>query len=378
MNRPPAQLEPARQKNGENFLCSRIIQSCVSCRLGLLLSTAGLIGCNGVPIPDDLGDLMDIIDNGNANANDNGNDDGNDGQTAPRVSFQTYATNTGGASGMALRPSDGAVFAVSADGLFGPISEGDDLSTMTPIGATNLGDDNLFDTTPESLTLAITNEGEFWITSLQTTVAVVLSGGGDAEPYLGLFDDGVPELTPETTVLVPDSFEGPQFMPGHLLFGGETTFSRLFQVDVSGDRSVLVITQPELILRQAHHLTFGLDGALYSSKGVAALTQPGLQTIDTDGTPTNIDSSLGIAADTFVVLANGDMVIRGTWQMTATTSSRGILLFDAAAGEFSVGLSLTSSELSESDEMVISSDGSMILLSRPAVNEIVRISIDDE
>ena len=346
--------------------------------MGLLLSTAGLIGCNGVPIPDDLGDLMDIIDNGNANANDNGNDDGNDGQTAPRVSFQTFATNTGGASGMALRPSDGAVFAVSADGLFGPISEGDDLSTMTPIGATNLGDDNLFDTTPESLTLAITNEGEFWITSLQTTVAVVPSGGGDAEPYLGLFDDGVPELTPETTVLVPDSFEGPQFMPGHLLFGGETTFSRLFQVDVSGDRSVLVITQPELILRQAHHLTFGLDGALYSSKGVAALTQPGLQTIDTDGTPTNIDSSLGIAADTFVVLANGDMVIRGTWQMTATTSSRGILLFDAAAGEFSVGLSLTSAELSESDEMVISSDGSMILLSRPAVNEIVQISINDE
>ena len=150
--------------------------------LGLLLSTAGLLGCNGVPIPID--DIIDILDNGD------------DGQTAPRVSFQTYATNTGGASGMALHPGTGELYAVNRDGLFGPISEGDDLSTMTPIGATNLADENLFDTTPESLTLAITNEGEFWITSLQTTVAVVPPGGGAAEPYLGLFD--APDLVPET------------------------------------------------------------------------------------------------------------------------------------------------------------------------------------
>lgn len=90
--------------------------------LGLLLSTAGLVGCNGVPIPGNLDDIIDIIDNGNDNGNANDNDNGNGGQTAPRVSFQTYATNTGGASGMALRPSDGALFAVSADGLFGPPS----------------------------------------------------------------------------------------------------------------------------------------------------------------------------------------------------------------------------------------------------------------
>ena len=184
--------------------------------LGLLLSSAGLIGCNGVPLPID--DIIDIIDNGNEN------DNGNDGQTAPRVSFQTYATNTGGASGMALRPGTGELYAVNGDGLFGPISEGDDLSMMVPIGATNLADENLFDVRPESLTLAITNEGEFWITSLQTTVAVVPPEGGDAEPYLGLFD--APDLTPETTALVPDNFEGPEIKPGQLLFGGETTFSR--------------------------------------------------------------------------------------------------------------------------------------------------------
>ena len=65
--------------------------------LVLLLSAAGLLGCNGVPIPVDLGDLGDIL-NGNANVNGNANDNGNDGQAAPRVSFQPYATNTGGAT----------------------------------------------------------------------------------------------------------------------------------------------------------------------------------------------------------------------------------------------------------------------------------------
>ena len=343
--------------------------------LGLLLSTAGLVGCDGVPI--DLGDIIDIIDNGNDNGNANTNDNGNDGQTAPRVSFQTYATNTGGASGMALHPETGELFAVNTDGLFGPISEGDDLSTMTPIGATNLADDTLFDAPPTSLALGITKEGEFWIASpLQGTVAVVPPEGGDAAPFLGLINE---EIQPEVIVLVPEGFEGSEIMPGQLLFGQETTFSRLVQVDVAGDRSVLSIDNPSSLNRQAHHLTFGLDGAFYSSKGVTALTQPGFQTIATDGSPTGIDATVGIAGDSFVVLANGDFVIRGSWQTSATAPTiSGILLFDAAAGEISLGVSIPNEETSESDEMVISSDGLMILLSRPAVNEIVRISIDDE
>ena len=343
--------------------------------LGLLPSTVGLVGCNGVPIP--VGDIIgDILDNSNDNGNANDNDNGNDGQTAPRVSFQTFATNTGGASGMALHPGTGELFAVSADGLFGPISEGDDLSTMDPIGATNLADDNLFDAPPTTLALAITNDGEFWIATQQGTVAVVPPGGGDAAPFLGLINE---EIQPEVIVLVPDGFEGPQITPGQLLFGHETTFDRLIQVDVAGDRSVLSIDNPSSLLRQAHHLTFGLDGAFYSSKGVTALTQPGFQTIATDGTPTAIDATVGIAGDTFVVLANGDFVIRGSWQTSATAPTIiGILLFDAAEGEISLGVSIPNEETSESDEMVISSDGSMILLSRPAVNEIVRIAIDEE
>ncbi len=345
--------------------------------LGLLLSTVGLVGCDGVPV--DFGDLGGLInngnDNGNADANDNEN--GNDGQTAPRVSFQPYATNTGGASGMALHPETGELYAVSASGLFGPIIEGDDLSTMTPYGATNLADDDLFDTPPTTLALAITNNGEFWIATQQTTVAVVPPDGGDAAPYLGLFEG--PEIAPEVIVLVPDDFEGPQIKPGQLLFGQETTFDRLIQVDVAGGRGVLSIDNPSSLLRQAHHLTFGLDGAFYSSKGVTALLQPGFQTIAADGSPTGIDATKGIAGDSFVVLANGDFVIRGSWDPSQTAPTIiGILLFDAAAGEISLGVAIPTEETSESDDMVISSDGSMILLSRPAVNQIVRISIDED
>ena len=148
---------------------------------------------------------------------------------------------------------------------------------------------------------------------------------------------------------------------------------------VEGDRSVLVIAAPEAPLRQAHHLTFGLDGAFYSSKGVTSLTQPGFQTIAADGTPTGIDTTVGMAGDTFVVLANGDFVIRGNWQTSAAAPTIiGILLFDASEGEISLGIAIPNEETSESDELVISADGSMILLSRPAVNEIVRVAIDDE
>ena len=148
---------------------------------------------------------------------------------------------------------------------------------------------------------------------------------------------------------------------------------------MAGDRSILSIDNPSSLNRQAHHLTFGRDGAFYSSKGVTALTQPGFQTIATDGSPTAVDATEKIAGDSFVVLANGDFVIRGSWKTSATAPTIiGILLFDASEGEISLGVSIPNEETSESDELVISSDGSMILLSRPAVNEIVRITIDDD
>ena len=211
---------------------------------------------------------------------------------------------------MAWRPSDGALFIVNKDGLYGPINNGDDVSTMTPIGATNLAADDLFDAPPDTVVLGISNAGEFWIASPgQTTAGVVPPEGGDAVQFLGLFD--AQELAPETIALVPDGFSGAQFTPGGLLFGQETTFSRLAQADADGDESVILIDNPTPDTnRQAHHLAFGLDGGLYSSRGATSLLTAGLQSIATSGAPTNIAGTTGLAADSFVVLANGDIIIR--------------------------------------------------------------------
>ena len=325
-----------------------------------LLTTLVMLGCNGVTLPID-----DLLNGG-----------GDVAGPAETVELIAYASNTGGASGIALRPSDGALFAVSMDGLFGPIADGDDLSTMTPIGATNLADADLFDARQSSLTLAIADSGEFWIGSrCCTTMAVVAPGGGDAAPFEGLFE--AMEIKPETLVIVPAGFEGSQIFPEQLLAGQETTFSRLVGVDVAGDRTVIDIDNPVSLNRNAHHLAFGLDGNLYSSRGTTALTQPGFQMIDAEGRPTEIAGTLGVAADTFVVLENGDVVLRGAWQTSPTTSERGVFLYDAASDETMLGVAIPADELSANDGMVVSSDGSTILLSLPNRDEIVRVMIEE-
>lgn len=324
-----------------------------------------------VTLPDD------ILGNQNDNGAPGGNENDNDGGQPSSVTLTTYASNTGGISGIALRPADGALFGVNADGLFGPIEEGADISAMTALGATNLADEALFDSPPTSLALAITNDGEFWIGSpCCTTIAVVAPDGGDAEPFLGFFDEQ--DAKPEAIVRVPDGFTGTQFVPGQLLFGHETTFSRLFAVDVEGDREITAIDNPiiDTTNRHAHHLTFGLDGVLYGSKTTTALTQAGIQSIGTDGAPADVPGTLGVAADSFVVLADGSMVIRGALQQTATRSDRGILRYEPSAAEVTVGLSLPAEDLSDRDDMVVTPDGSMILLSLPDRDEIVRVTVD--
>jgi hypothetical protein len=327
------------------------------------------LGCT-VTLPDD------IFGNANGNSNANANTNDNDGGGGPDLfELTVYASNTGELTGLALRPADGALFGVNANGLFGPIEAGGDLSMMTPFGATNLADADLFDAPPSSLSLAITNGGEFWIGSpCCTTLAVVPPEGGDAEPFLGLFD--VQDSKPEVIVRVPDGFTGDQIFPGQLLLGHETTFSRLFGVDVEGDRAVIAVDNPDAASRNrhAHHLTFGLDGVFYSSRTSTALTQAGFQTIAVDGRPTDLPGTLGIAGDAFVALANGDLVIRGTHQITATSSERGILLYDAEADEATLGLAISAEELSDADDMVVTPDGSMILLSLPNRNEIVEVN----
>ena len=307
----------------------------------------------------------------------NGGNGGNgDGEAPPdTLRLVTYATNTNGASGIALRPSDGALFAVSRDGLFGPISQNDDLSAMSPIGATNLADDDLFDMPRDSLTLAITNSGEFWIGSTCcSTMAVVPPAGGDAEPFLGLLQGSQPSnIHPETLAIVPSSFTGTEIAPGNLLVGEETTFSRLSAIDVEGDQTVVNVQNPVDMNRQAHHLAFGPDGTFYNSRGVPGLTIAGIQTIDEDGAPANLASSIGLAGDTFAVRSDGDLVLRGRYIGGEGPELRGVIIYSPDTGTITNGVTFTMYETSEDDEMAISADLDVIYLALPERNEIVLV-----
>ena len=115
---------------------------------------------------------------------------------------------------------------------------------------------------------------------------------------------------------------------------------------------------------------------LYSSRGTSSLLTAGVQSIATDGTPTNITGTTGLAPDSFVVLANGDILIRGSYKPDAQTTIRGILIYDVSADAIIVGTNLATNEITEGDEMIISPDGSRILLSLPARNEIVVVTVD--
>ncbi|MBN2560646.1 MAG: hypothetical protein JXQ75_06925 [Phycisphaerae bacterium] len=300
--------------------------------------------------------------------------DGDGGE--PLATLETFATNTGGGSGIALRPSDGALYMVNSTGLFGPITDGTDVSTLTPIGATNMADAAIFTTPQDALALGITNAGEFWIgTQSMATLAVVPAGGGDAAPFGGL-SDNTPNIFPETFALVPAGFNGAQMFAGNLLVGAETTYSRLDAIDVEGEQCVTAVDNPDTTTnRLAHHLTFGLDGVLYGSRGLPGLTYFGIQTIATDARPTALSGTLGVSADTFVARSNGDLVMRGSYQESATQTTTGIILYTAATQQVEVGLEMPAANISESDEMVITTDGT-ILLSLPNRNEIVRVVVD--
>ena len=293
------------------------------------------------------------------------------------ASLTNYATNTGGASGLAFRPSDGAMFIVNQEGLFGPINEGDDVSTMTPLGATNLADPALFDQEQPGFTLAITNDGEFWIgSSCCSTLGIVPPEGGDAEPFTDLLDGiDAANIQTETLALVPDGFEGDQIQPGQILVGADTSFSALAAVDPS-DRSIIQMIDndaDEETNRDAHHLTFGLDGNLYSSRASSALTAPGIQQIDSGGTPEGLTGTEGTAANTFVGLANGDLLLNGTFREQGEFSIltfNGLYFFNADSESISRALTLENQDNTEHDEMVIGPDGT-IYMTLPASNRVV-------
>ena len=98
--------------------------------------------------------------------------------------------------------------------------------------------------------------------------------------------------------------------------------------------------------------------------------------IATDGTPTELEWSLGVSADSFIGLANGDLVMVGNLQESGATSTSGILLYSAADDRVTVGVEIPSADRNEDDEMVITADGSTIFLTLPNRNQIVRVIVD--
>jgi len=343
-----------------------------------ILVVGSLSGCDGVNIDlGDLGEIIDIIGNENDNAGGNANDNGPSPEpvTFNNVELTPFATNTDGAGGMAINPFNNELYVVNRNGLFGPIEEGDDVSTMTPIGATNLADANLFDAPRDNFVLAITEQGEFWIgSSCCGTLAVVPAEGGDAQPFEGLLEGNPPaNIFPETMVIAPANVNLPGVSPGDLLVSAETTFSKLAAIKVTGDRSVTQVDNPSGTNRQGHHIAFGLDGTLYTSRSVGGATILGLQTVTSDGSPTGLPGTLNLAADSFVVLDNDDLVLRGAFTTNAGQFVEGVHLYSAADESVTPGMEIPPEEASEDDEMLIAPDG-RILLSLPARNEIVVVT----
>jgi hypothetical protein len=295
----------------------------------------------------------------------------------PLLALSEFATNTDGASAIAVRPSDGAVFIVNADGLFGPITAGTNLAAMTPFGAANLGTLDLFDSQQPQLALAITNSGEFWIgSSADGTMAVVPPGGGDAEPFPGLIEAPTDDVTPlnifpDTLVLVPANGGGTEFMPGDLLAGEATTFSRLAAIDPATD-DVVKVDNPSATNRNAFHLAFDSNGDLFSSRDTTSLTTRGIQRIAADGTPTFIDNTEGLAAPAFVIEDSGDFIIRGALAESGGISFTGLFILDAGTGALLKALQIPASAASAADDMVLLPNGT-ILMTQPNLNRVVRI-----
>lgn len=306
--------------------------------------------------------------------------DGDGDDFVPLFALETFATNTAGASAIAVRPSDGAVFIVNSAGLFGPIEEGDDVSTLTPFGAENLDDADLFDTPQTDFALAITNDGEFWIgSSCCGTLAIVPPTGGDAEPFEGLLAppvDAVNSLNifPDALVLVPANGGGDEFAPGNLLATFANDFSRLAAIDVDGNRDVVSVDNPigNTTDRHGNFMAFDGEGNLFAADDNTGVTQRGLQQIDPDGTPVFITNSEGVSATAFVIDDNNDFIIRGALAQSGGSSFRGLLLLDSASGDIVRGLEIADSAASISDDMVLLPDGT-ILMTQPRLNRIVRI-----
>lgn len=354
-------------------------------------------GCDNVPIQDIL-DVLNINDNGdggnenvadeqNDNAddgNDNadgGNDNGDDPTIEPdRATLTPFATNTSGASGLAL-DGNGNLYLLNADGLYGPLAEGDDISELEPIGATNLDDEDIFKNDETSLVLAISNEGEFWIGSRCCgTLAFLPVGEEDAVSFKDSLLDSESQVRPETMVIVPDNVDSMQILPGTMLIGQESSFSILATIDVDGDHAVVDILNPEAEddIRYGHHLAFGPDGTLYASTKTSGVERIGFQTIGADGVPTDVAGTEGLAANSFVVLDNGDILMTGFREVSGSGLETGLFIVSPATGEVESVATLAGGASVTDRELVLDRASGAIYLARPGQDDVVLVTIAEE
>ena len=365
----------------------------ISCVFAVLSVVALGAGCDGVAVQDIL-DVLNINENGvagNENAadeqNDNATIDANDHGDEPppppepdRATLTPFATNTSGASGLAL-DGNGNLYLLNADGLYGPIAEGDDISELEPIGATNLADDDIFKNDETSLVLAISNEGEFWIGSRCCgTLAFLPVGEVDAVSFKDSLLDSESQVRPETMVIVPDNVDSMQILPGTMLIGQESLFSFLATIDVDGDHAVVDILNPEAEddIRYGHHLAFGPDGTLYGSTKTSGVERIGFQTIGADGAPTDVAGTEGLAANSFVVLDDGDILMTGFLEVSGSSLQTGLFIVSPATGDVESVATLAGGPSVSDQELVLDRASGAIYLARPGQNDVVLVTIAEK
>ncbi len=110
---------------------------------------------------------------------------------------------------------------------------------------------------------------------------------------------------------------------------------------------------------------------LYGANKNPGSDDPGLQSVVPDGTPTALPGTLGVAADTFVVLDDGDLLIDGSFPQSGGGTFQGLFFWSAQDEAVTEGLAISTDDRSTHDELVMAPDGT-IYFSQP---ELSRISV---
>ena len=151
-------------------------------------------------------------------------------------------------------------------------------------------------------------------------------------------------------------------------------------IDVDGDHAVVDILNPEVEddIRYGHHLAFGPDGTLYGSTKTSGLERIGFQTIGTDGAPTDVAGTEGLAANSFVVLENGDILMTGFRDVSGSSLATGLFIVSPDTGEVESVATLAGGASVSDQELVLDRASGAIYLARPGQNDVVLVTIAEK